>query len=611
MKPVNSSMRRNYFKFLSPWLDHDGFGQQVSSSWVTSDTWTENIARVTSNLKSWNKEVFGNIFQKKQRLIRRLEGINKKLLIAQDDRLSLLKIDLWKEYRLIVNQEESYWLHQAKTKWVTQGDENTHFFHQACLIRRRQNCITALLNNEDSWEYEDERLQEMVLNLYKSLYSSVGVHSCDFQTTASFPQIQEPDLLALSGDISFDETKKALFSMPNLKAPGPDWFHPLFFKSQWETIGPSLYRFVRDCFQNPNRISEVNQTLLTLISKCNDPSRVSHFRPIALCNVVYKVVTKIITSRLKEILPCVVSENQSSFIPGRSTMDNILILHETINSLKNLKGKRGYMVIKLDLEKAYDRLEWSFVKDTMNCLGIPQELQNLIVHCISSASLKVNWNGSQTDSFMSSRGLRQGDPISPYFFVLCLERLGHKITDAMISGEWLPFKFSRGNSPDLSHMCFADDLILVAEASQHQVTSIKTILQQFCDQSGQKINLRKSQVWFSGNVTEDAALALSHDLGVNITKDLGKYLGVPMLHQRMSKHSFSYLLDKMRKKLTGRKAKTLSFTGRVTLAQASLVNIPGYVFQSTLIPSYICVKLKKLAGILSGALQQIAGNATL
>lgn len=295
-------------------------------------------------------------------------------MFAPNERLSNLKNELWIEYRSIVHQEEAYWLHQAKSKWITYGDENTHFFHQACLIRRRQNRIIALLDNEENWVYEDDKLQELVVDYYSSLYSSSGLNSCNFQTNTSFPQILERDLLSLGGEISFDETKKALFSMQNLKAPGPDGYHPLFFKSQWNTIGHSLHNFVKECFQHPSRISKVNQTLLTLISRCNDPSRVSHFRPIALCNVVYKVITKIIATRLRDILPYVVSENQSSFIPGRSTVDNILVLQETIHSLKNLKGKKGYMIIKPDLEKAYDRMEWSFVMDSLSCLCIPQDL---------------------------------------------------------------------------------------------------------------------------------------------------------------------------------------------------------------------------------------------
>lgn len=161
----------------------------------------------------------------------------------------------------------------------------------------------------------------------------------------------------LASEVTIDETKSALFGMKNYKAPRPDGFHPLFFKSQWEIIGPSLHKFVTDCFSNPDRIGEANQTLISLIPTCNTPSSVTQFRPISLCNVAYKVVTKVITQRLRHMMPYVDSESQSSFIPRRSTCENILVLQEVIHSLNNLHGKKGYMVIKLDSEKAYDRLE--------------------------------------------------------------------------------------------------------------------------------------------------------------------------------------------------------------------------------------------------------------
>jgi hypothetical protein len=143
-------------------------------------------------------------------------------------------------------------------------------------------------------------------------------------------------------------------------------------------------------------------------------------------------------------------------------------------------------------------------------------------------------------------------------------------------------------------MCFADDLILVAEAAPNQTALIRSILKDFCDASGQKLNLQKSQVFFSNNVSGGLASDLSQDLGIQITKDLGVYLGAPMLHKRASKSDYEFILDKMRKKLSGWKANSLSFAGRVTLAQSSLTNIPGYVIQSTRIPISVCVEAEKI-----------------
>lgn len=206
----------------------------------------------------------------------------------------------------------------------------------------------------------------------------------------------------------------------------------------------------------------------------------------------------------------------------------------------------------------------------------------------------VNWNGAPSPSFASSRGLCQGDPISPYLFVLSMERLGHRIQEAITAGVWKPMTFGRGQGPNISHIFFANDLVLIAEASHSQVNLIRNILDDFCRASGQKVNLSKSLVYFFNNVNEDLAASLSHSLGITCTKDLGRYLGFPLLHQRVTKQTFSFLLDKMRSKLSSWKANSLSFAGLVTLAQSSLASLPGYTMQACSLPVSICDEAEKI-----------------
>lgn len=327
----------------------------------------------------------------------------------------------------------------------------------------------ALLDNNDQWIYDDMSIQNHVIQFYSDLYSSNPQVNSDFGTVSSYPAIKEEDRIILEKEVTIEETKKALFSKGSYKSPGPDGYHPIFFKRQWYSIGNSIYRLVTDCFAKPSNIRELNQTLLTLIPKCDDPSRVAHLRPIALCNVSYKIVSKVIVQRLKNFLPYVIFANRSSFIAGRSTTDNILVMQEAIHSLNHLKGNKGFMFIKLDLEKTYDRLEWSFILNSLELLNIPVFIINLIYYCISSSNLSINWNGSKTEAFSASRGLRQGDPISPYLFIITLERLGHRILDLVNSGDWCPLTFGRGShGPKFSHICFADDLVFFAEANMNQ-----------------------------------------------------------------------------------------------------------------------------------------------
>jgi hypothetical protein len=166
------------------------------------------------------------------------------------------------------------------------------------------------------------------------------------------------------------------------------------------------------------------KTLIVLIPKGDSQNTVKYFRPISLCNVTYKLISKIIVSRLRPFLDGIVSPLQNSFIPDRSTKDNAIVLKIVRHFMRKSKRKKGDMVFKLDLDKAYDRVNWNFLKDTLVKFKFPPIIISLIMFGITSASNKILWNGSKTDTFIPTRGLRQGDPLSPYLFVLCMERLG-------------------------------------------------------------------------------------------------------------------------------------------------------------------------------------------
>lgn len=149
----------NYFKFLAPWLEHDGFHHQVEQAWKVRDPWNSNIRRLTTSLARWNNDVYGNIFRQKKRILACLEGIDRKLLESPNERLSHLKKELWTHYNTLLDHEEAYWFHQARSNWLSLGDRNTRYFHQKTLVRRRMNKIEALLNDQDVWVYDDQAIR--------------------------------------------------------------------------------------------------------------------------------------------------------------------------------------------------------------------------------------------------------------------------------------------------------------------------------------------------------------------------------------------------------------------------------------------------------------------
>lgn len=179
---------------------------------------------------------------------------------------------------------------------------------------------------------------------------------------------------------------------------------------------------------------EINTTLLVLIPKVEHPTSLSMSRLISLCTIAYKTVNKIIANRLQALLPELISPHQTSFVPDRHIIDNIVVAQEVVHSIRKKTGKKRFMAIKVDLEKAYDRLNWSFIFDTLQQTDITIQLSRLVMECVTLARMSILWNGETTAEFLMGKGIRQGDPLSPYIFVLCIERLSHGITQALRDG---------------------------------------------------------------------------------------------------------------------------------------------------------------------------------
>lgn len=244
------------------------------------------------------------------------------------------------------------------------------------------------------------------------------------------------------------------------------------------------------------------------------------------------------------------------------------------------------MAIKIDLAKAYDQVSWSFLRSILMEIGLPNNWVSLIMSCVTSTQLSVLWNGETTESFAPGRDLRQGDPLSPYLFVLCLEKLSHIIQDAVSSKRWKPIQIGR-KCPPISHLFFADDLMLFAEASRSQMETILQCLEVFCDISGQVVSLPKSKMYVSPNFHKPTAREISSLANIPLTADMGKYLGVPLIHKRVSKATYYHILEKVQQRLSGWKAEQLTMAGRTLLVQSVTSALPAYTMQTTRIPATI------------------------
>ncbi|XP_024196014.1 uncharacterized protein LOC112199199 [Rosa chinensis] len=359
------------------------------------------------------------------------------------------------------------------------------------------------------------------------------------------------DLLAPYTD---GEIKTALFQMHPSKSPGQD---------------------VRDILCTGRIPQESNFTYLTLIPKIKEPQLPSDLRPIALCNVVYKIASKVLANRLKMILPQIVSPLQSAFVPGRLISDNTLVATE------------------LDISKAYDRLEWQYVEAVLLKLGFCRDWVSVVLATIKSVSYSVLVNGNPTGFILPTRGIRQGDPLSPYLFILCAEGLSSLISSCVQNGSIKGLLMSP-TAPVIHHLLFADDSFLFGEATVHECQAFKNLLSIYARALGQMINLQKSSVVFSGNVSQQVRNHLSSILGVKCVKEHGLYLGLP-IHVGHNKNAiFSYLKERLSKKLISWRSKILSAGGKELLIKVVAQTSPNYVMNCYLLPKSLCDDLQQL-----------------
>nr|GEW40904.1 RNA-directed DNA polymerase, eukaryota, reverse transcriptase zinc-binding domain protein [Tanacetum cinerariifolium] len=278
-------------------------------------------------------------------------------------------------------------------------------------------------------------------------------------------------------------------------------------------------------------LGEVNATLISLVPKIQNPDKVSDFRPIACCNVIYKCISKIITNRLKGVLGKLVHESQSALIDGRQTTDNILLAQELFKGY-NKKQKIKKVAFKIDLQKAYDTINWNFVKVVLEQFGFPNKMVDWIIVCVSTTKFSININGEREGYFSGGRRLRQGDPMSLYLFTLVMEVFN--IIMRKNIGETKDFKYHQGcKKLKITHLCFADDLLVFCHGDSKFMGVIKETLEEFSSYSGLKANMSKSTVFFGGLTNAEQSIIL--DIVPFVVGRLPvRYLGVPFITKKIN-----------------------------------------------------------------------------
>jgi hypothetical protein len=371
------------------------------------------------------------------------------------------------------------------------GDRNTRFFHTCCSERKRRNRITNLKKENNEIIEGQEELKQHIYDYYKSLFTSQPATNLSELLEHVQPRVSNYINDSLCSPFTEDEVIEALQNIGDLKAPGPDGMPAIFYKTFWDVVGDQVKNEVLQVLNGGPVPVEWNNTNMVLIPKIKNPQCIKDLRPISLCNVIYKIVSKVLTNRLKVFIGDIISQNQSAFIPGRLITDNVLVAYEMTHFIKHKRNGDGYMAVKLDMSKAYDRVEWNFLEATLSKIGFHSSWVSLLMKCVRSVTYRIKVNGELTDVIYPQRGLRQGDPLSPYLFLIVAEGFSSLLHIAEQQGLIEGIKICP-TAPSVSHLLFADDSLLLLKADSDNATELQHILNMYEVCSGQVINKEKS-----------------------------------------------------------------------------------------------------------------------
>ncbi|KAF7838898.1 ribonuclease H [Senna tora] len=523
---------RRPFHFHNMWLSFGECMRVVSQSWSSiisgspAFILSSKLQIVGWNLKQWNRDEVGSIQN-------RIRTINEQLLTLQqtphnndlNSQWEAQHESLRQQMEFFLDCEESLWAQKARMSWLVSGDRNTSYFHNTVNKRRIQNSINAIKDDNGVWVDGFQQVQDLAVDYFKNIFTDNHSEGVEYS------------------------------------APGPDGLNVQFFKHFWAVVKDDMFSMLHAFFDRGYLLKSLNRTYISLIPKTNAPQTFKDYRPISLANVAYKLISKVLCNIMKVFLGDLIAPNQSAFLKGRLISDNTVLVGELMHKMRSIrKGKAKWCALKLDIQKAYDKISWSFIEAVLTRMNFPALWIQYIMQCVTTVSYQLILNG----------GVRQGDPLSPYIFILCSNMLSCMITKEEKAKLWKGLKISIRAAP-ITHMMYADDTILFFEATDYGCQAVQRTLSRYAALSGQSMNLQKSFMIFSPNTSHSMKKTISSDMGLKFSSCLGKYLGTWIDGKCSKKKAVDEVIAKVRGKLQSWKSRCLSQAARLTLIN-SVIN---------------------------------------
>lgn len=577
------------FKFYNAWVLEPEYTNIFISAWSTNFygnpmyIFCRKLSATKDALREWAKSKFGSGNLRSSRLEEQLKEAQDQMMAQpRNQDLANKETQLYNDLNQALVTECAMRRQQLRIKWGSEGDRNTKFFHASVKVKHAKSNISSIYDEAGTLHTSPEDVEKAFLSYYTALFGNETNFEpqLDLLANISLPRVTADEAALLVLRVTNDEIKKTLFSMNKNSSGGPDGFNVKFFTSSWDIVGEHFCKAVQNFFTKVRMLKSANATNLVLIPKSSPSSTVSSFRPISCCNVVYKCISKIIATRLVAVLQRIISHNQVAFLPKRNILDNIMLAHELLKGYGAANNPSGAM-LKLDLKKAYDSIQWKSIVRIMSIMGFPKVYVAWIYECLSTANFSLIFNGTSSGYFPSKQGIRQGDPLSSYLFIMVMEVFTCMLTP-LYQNKLVQYH-PKCKDLQITSLLFADDIMIFTRPDSNSIACILETISQFYSMTGLQLNPDKSSILFSG-ISPVQAHDLTTFSGMQPMSHDMNYLGLPLCSSRVRKVDCLPLYNKITAAMGCWANRFLTQAGRLVLIKSISFSMMVYWARAYILP---------------------------
>ena len=510
----------------------------------------------------------------------------KALLVTGDFSVSSAIRDLENKLKELVLKELSGVAIRSKARWLEEGEKPSRYFFKLERERIQRNSIFSVLDSNDAEVFSHAEIEQEIVQFYSNLFSTDSIDTFCKQTCLAsienhldFSQQQ-----SCEGFLSLQELSDAVKTLNLGKSPGSDGFSVEFYLHFWEILGPLLLRVANQCFRDGNLCDSIKGSVTRLIyKKRGDIKNLKNWRPISLLNVDDKIISKVLTSRLAKVLESIVNPDQTCSVPGRSIFSNVTLLRDITDYIQ--ETDECAILVSLDQEKAFDRVDRTFLLQLLEIYGFGPDFCRWITTLYDDAFMRIIINDCLSSKVCLQRGVRQGDPLSPLLYVICVEVLASLIRRSPeIEGFLLP----GASGLQARARLYADDVFAVLK-NLKSLETLLSLIELYEKGTGAKLNKSKTEAMWLGawRSRSDEPLGLTW---VKKMKILGVFFGTIPVEQ----DNWMPKINKLEKALHLWRMRSLSLLGK-----ALVINILGfskllYLAKVLIVPSWVFARVNSI-----------------